>query len=308
MSQIDQIALNFNPASLVVLNLVLALVMFGVSLDLRVSAFERIIKDPKGPVIGLICQFLLLPAITFGLIKIVNPHPSIALGMILVAACPGGNISNIMTHLSKGNTALSVSMTAVSTAIAVFATPFNITFWGSMDPGTASILREIDLNPLMLFGNVVLVLGIPLVLGMWIAYKFPGAAYRMLKPFKYFSITFFLLFVLGALSANYDNFINYVGIVAGVVLIHNALALSTGYFTSRLLGLPAADRRAVAIEVGIQNSGLGLTLIFSFFDGLGGMALIAAWWGVWHVVSGLTMSFIWSRFKLPEQDTAAQTT
>ncbi|MCB1174718.1 MAG: bile acid:sodium symporter family protein [Leptospiraceae bacterium] len=302
MESIDQIALNFNPASLVLLNVVLGLVMFGVALDLRWSAFESILKNPRGPIIGLAAQFLILPAVTFLLVEVWEVWPSIALGMMLVAACPGGNISNIMTYLAGGNTAMSVSMTAVSTAVAVFMTPFNITFWASLYAPTASLLRDIALSPWMLFGNVLLVLGLPLVLGMSIAHRFPALAWRLKTPFKYISVTFFILFVLGALSANWQTFLSHVSLVAGLVFVHNLLALLSGYSAGKLLGLPDKDRRAVTIETGIQNSGLGLTLIFTFFIDpqtglpLGGMALIAAWWGVWHIISGLSLAFAWNLY------------
>ena len=303
---IDSISLNFNPASLRLLEGILALVMFGVALDLRLSAFKRVLQAPWAPLIGLVAQFLVLPAATFGLTMLLRGepfhlHPSIALGMILVAACPGGTISNFITHLAKGNTAVSVSMTAISTALAVIFTPLNISFWGKLNPDTSVILTRVALDPVDLFITVFLILGLPLALGLLISHKAPGAAYRLKKPFRYFSIGFFLIFVLAALAANFDNFLNYVGLVAFVVFLHNATALGLGYSLAFVARLPEFDRRAVAIEVGIQNSGLGLTLIFSFFGGLGGMALIAAWWGIWHIISGLSLALIWGRRALPEQ-------
>ena len=291
---IDQVQLNFSPASLVLLNVVLGFVMFGVALDIRTDDFVRVVRDPKGPLIGLCAQFILLPAFTFLLTRLIDPRPSIALGMILVAACPGGNMSNFFTHHARGNTALSVSMTAVSTVLATVMTPFNLSFWGSRHASTAAILHKVSLDPLQLFGTVLLILALPLGLGMLVASRRPAWANRLRRPMKIFSLVAFALFIVGALAANWRYFIDYVGLIAVVVAIHNAMGLSLGYGSARLLRASRYDARAISIEVGIQNSALGLVLIFSYFRGLGGMAIVAAWWGVWHLVSGLTLSTFWS--------------
>ena len=292
---IDQIRLNFNPAGLLALNVVIGLMMFGVALDIKLDDFKRVIVSPKGPVIGLGAQFILLPAFTFLLTLIIKPAPSMALGMILVAACPGGNLSNMMTYLAGGNAALSVSMTAVSTAAAVIMTPVNVALWGSLNPSTGPILRAVSLNPLDMFYSIVLILGIPMALGITVSRVFPKLIERIRKPFKIAAVVVFIGVVGLALAANWSIFLKVIGLVVFVVLLHNALALSLGYGSARLFGLGDRDIRAVAIEVGIQNSALGLILIFDLFDGLGGMAIITAWWGVWHIIAGLTVAFFWSR-------------
>ena len=300
--EIDQIRLNFNPGTLMLLNIVLGLIMFGVALDLRIGDFVRVFRSPKAPVLGLLCQFLLLPALTFLLVIWIQPAPSLALGMMLVAACPGGNISNFMTHLARGNTAVSVSMSAGSTAAAIFFTPANVAFWGSRYEPTAAILRQVALDPLDMLFLVFVLLGVPLVLGLLISHRFPGLADRLRRPFKFGSIAVFLLIVVLAFAGNWQNFLDYIHLVVLIVLLHNATALALGYLSSRALRLPEEDARAVAIEVGIQNSGLGLLLIFGFFQGLGGMALVAAWWGIWHIIAGLSVATFWSRrsIDLPE--------
>ncbi len=297
---IDAVRLNFNPSGLLALNAVIGLMMFGIALDLKLNDFTRIIKQPKAPAIGLAAQFILLPAFTFVLTLVLPIAPSIALGMILVAACPGGNLSNMMTYLAGGNAAVSVSMTAVSTAAAVVMTPLNLAVWGSLNPATEPILREVSLNPVDVFFTIVLILGIPMALGMLVGRFFPRLVDRVRKPFKIFAVIVFLAVVGGALAANWQNFLKYVGLVALVVAVHNALALSLGYWSGRAAKLPGRDVRAVAIEVGIQNSALGLILVFDFFDGLGGMAIITAWWGVWHIIAGLTLASFWSRRPIKE--------
>ena len=301
---VDSVRLSFQGDGLWVLNLIIGLIMFGVALDLRWQDFARIVRSPKGPLIGLVAQFVLLPAFTFVLVLILHPTPSIGLGMILIAACPGGNVSNFLTYLAKGNTAMSVTMTAISTVVAVVLTPLNLGFWGSLNPETAAILTAIQMDPTDIFETILLILGIPTALGMSCAFLLPTVARRLHQPFKIFSIVAFLTFLGIAFSQNLDVFVNYVGWVAFAVFLHNGLALSIGYSAAWLCGLPEADRRAISIEVGIQNSALGLALVFRYFDGLGGMALVAGWWGIWHIISGLTVASIWARRPVPIADDA----
>jgi BASS family bile acid:Na+ symporter len=295
---IDQIRLNFNPQGLMVINVAIGLMMLGVSLDLKVDDFKRIFRSPKAPAIGLSAQFILLPAFTF-LLTLVLPKawitPSMALGMILVAACPGGNLSNIITYLAKGNTAVSISMTAVSSAAAIIMTPFNLALWGSLHPDTIPILKKVHLSPLDVFFTIFVILGIPMALGLILQRIFPNLADKVRKPFKIFSLIVFLVIVTGALVANWQHFLNVVRLVVLVVFIHNGLALNLGYWSARLFRLMERDCRAVCIEVGIQNSALGLVLVFNFFEGLGGMAIIVAWWGIWHIIAGMSTAAFFSR-------------
>ncbi|MFO7930210.1 MAG: bile acid:sodium symporter family protein [Thermodesulfobacteriota bacterium] len=299
IAQIDEIRLNFSPRGLMVINAAIGLMMLGVSMDLNLRDFRRIITYPRPPCIGLGAQFILLPAFTFLLTLILRPHPSIALGMILVASCPGGNLSNIMTYLAKGNCAVSITMTAVSTAAAIIMTPLNLSLWGSLNPDTSEIVRSVSLNPMDVFVTVFVILGIPLITGQVLIRIFPGLADRVRRPFKIFALVFFFLIVGGALAANWQYFIACVGLVMFAVFVHNALALNLGYWSGRAAGLNEPDCRAVCIEVGIQNSALGLVLVFNFFEGLGGMAILVAWWGVWHIIAGLAAAFIFTRIALP---------
>ncbi len=299
-SVVDQIQLNFNSKGLLIVNAAIGLMMLGVALELKLEDFKRVIRYPKAPGIGLLAQFILLPAFTFVLILILRPQPSIALGMILVAACPGGNLSNLMTYLAKGNCAVSVSMTAISTLAAIVMTPLNLSLWGSLNPDTAQILRKVSLSPADVFFTVFIILGIPMAVGMTLARIFPNLSKKVRKPFKIFTLIFFVVIVFGALAANWKIFLQVIGLIVFAVLIHNALALNLGYWSSKLAGLPERDCRAVSIEVGIQNSALGLVLVFNFFSGLGGMAILVGWWGIWHIIAGLIAAFIFSRKKLDD--------
>jgi BASS family bile acid:Na+ symporter len=295
MTEIDAIRLNFSPESLVALNFILAFVMFGVALDMKPADFKGITAAPRAVLIGMAAQFLLLPATAWALTMVLRPQPSIALGLILVACCPGGNISNFLTHFARGNTALSVTMTAFSTVGALFFTPFNTALWGSLNPATAAILREIAIDPVEMFVAVAILLVVPAMLGMGVAHRYPGFAARARRPFRILSLGVFALFVLLALGANWDYFLKYTSRVVLAVFLLNALGLALGYAAAGAARLSQADRRAVSIEVGIQNSGLGLILIFNFFGGLGGMAITAAWWGIWHILAGLSLASWWRR-------------
>ena len=297
---IDDIQLNFNPTTLVLMNILIGFIMFGVALDLKPSDFKRTLQSPKPFIIGLSAQFVIMPALTFLLVLVLQPQPSIALGMFLVAAAPGGNLSNFLTHLAKGNTPLSISMSAVSTALAIVMTPLNTMIWGSLYGPTREILRSFTIQPLDLVQTIIILLGIPLALGMFVNHKAPDWSSKASRLMKRFSIGFFLVFVAGALAANFNYFLEFVGMVVIAVFLHNLIAILTGYFSARAFKLPEQDRRAIAIEIGIQNSGLGLILVFNFFDGLGGMAIVAAWWSIWHIVTGLTLATFWSKRPAPK--------
>lgn len=292
-STIDTVRINFDAQTLWTLNLALALVMFGIALEISLDDFKRLLKNPKPILVGILSQFILLPAITFVLVWTIRPLPSFALGMFMVAACPGGNVSNFMTYLAKGNTALSVSLTAAATLLAVLMTPLNLQFWGSLYTPSATILQEIAVSPLEMVKLVALLLGIPLILGMYVHHLRPIFAKKMAKTLKIVSLLFFVSLVFIALYNNRDIFVDYIFYVFWIVVLHNILALSTGFSLAKLFGLSRTDTRTIAIETGIQNSGLGLLLIFTFFDGLGGMAILAAFWGIWHLVSGLLLAGFW---------------
>lgn len=291
---IDSVVLQFSEGSLLLLNAILGFIMFGVALELKPSDFRLVLQYPKASIIGLLSQFILLPAVTFLLVWLLEPSPSLALGMMLVAACPGGNISNFLAHMARGNTALSISLTAIGTVLAIVMTPFNLNLWASLYPPTSVLLRDVSLNPLEIIQSILLLVGVPLIAGMLVNQYFPTASAKMAALTKPLSIIVFIGFVIIAFVNNFDVFVDYIHLVIIIVLIHNAVALSVGYGTSRVARLSETDSRTIAIETGIQNSGLGLVLIFNFFHGLGGMALVAAWWGIWHIIAGLALSYYWS--------------
>ena len=305
--EIDAMNVTMNGGS-TLLNVVLALVMFGVALGIKPRTFVDILKSPKSIITGIVCQLVLLPALTLVLIMAMGNliSPMIALGMILVASCPGGNISNFITSLSRGNSELSVSLTAFNTAICVFSTPLNFAFWGKMYLNFAGNHYIGELPELVIplgdiFQSIFIIMGIPLVLGILCGQYLPKVANVLKKPLQYLSIIVFIAMVIIIFTGNLDVFMKVIQYIFLLVLLHNLLALGIGYGTSTLLKLPYKDRRTVTIETGIQNSGLGLVLLLNpniFPDSgawanNGGMLVITAWWGVWHIISGLTLAGLW---------------
>lgn len=305
MLPVDEVRLNFNPASLAALNVILAFLMFGIALDSRVAEFRRVARMPLAMGVGIVAQFVVLPAVTFALTLVLQPGPSIALGMILVACCPPGNISNILTHRAGGNVALSVSMTAVTNLLSIVVMPLNFAFWAGIHPTAAPLLRTIALDPLQMVLHIVAIIGIPFVLGLLCAEKLPRLAERIKRPARWLSLFFLVAFIVGAIAGNWRYFLDYVGLVLLAVVIHDALAFGTGYACASAMKLHEYDRRAISIEVGIRNAGLGLVLIFSFFGGLCGMAVVAGVWGFWDIIAGLLLAGWWARRPMPERANAA---
>lgn len=321
LATLDSVNLNLAGGTGLIMSIVLALIMFGIALGIKPETLKDVFVRPKSIITGILLQWVGLPLVTFLLIMALNPFltPMVCLGMLLVASCPGGNISNFMSSLSKGNVELSVSMTAVTTVFAPAVTPFNFWFWGNLYLKYASLRGTLTIPHLEIpfseiFKTVFIILGIPIVLGILFAHFFPRATEKIKKPFSIFSLVVFAVMVLGMFIPNWQIFVKYIVFIFILVLIHNACAFGTGALGSTLMNLPKRDRRSITIEVGIQNSGLGLTLLLNpaIFKpeiwnnpetGIlyGGMLFVTAWWGIWHIVSGLALSTVFRRKQLPEE-------
>ena len=307
MQTIDSIQVSLNAGGMNTINIILAFVMYGVALGIKPEIFVSVFRKPKSVLLGMLCQLVLLPAFTCALAIVLTGwiSPMMGLGMILVAACPGGNISNFMSSLGKANIELSVSLTAISTALAVFLTPFNFWLWGSLYLHSAAVSADIPrlVIPLMdVFKTIFILLGIPLLLGIATSHWLPKVANALKKPLQWLSIVIFLAMVVLSFSSNIDAFLVSVKYIFVVVLIHNLLALGIGFGVGTAAKLPLRDRRTITIETGIQNSGLGLVLllgtsIFAKFPPHGGMLVITAWWGIWHIISGLCVATVFNRSK-----------
>ncbi len=300
LEQLDAVQLNFNQGSVNIMNVAIAFIMFGVALSIKPEHFKTLVLNPKPVILGVISQYVLLPALTFLLVMIIRPSTAVAMGMILVAACPGGNVSNLISSISKSNITLSVSLTALTTVMSLFMTPFNFAFWGSLYAKHSPLLVPITIDPVEMFRTVFLILGIPVILGMFVGMKFPKFTKRIDKTVQTVSILFFVGFIVAALAGNFSLFLRYIHLIFFLVLLHNGLAYVSGYYFPKSLKVNEINCRTISIETGIQNSGLGLALIFNprIFPPeleLGGMAFIAAWWGIWHIIAGLMLAFYWRR-------------
>ncbi|HAW21407.1 MAG TPA: symporter [Flavobacteriales bacterium] len=311
LQEIDSIRLNFNNDGRLFLNLTIAFIMFGIALELKPDDFKKLFRSPKPALVGILSQFLLMPLLTFLLASALGDFitPTIGMGMILVSACPGGNISNFISSLAKGNVALSVSLTAFSSLGGLFLTPFNFAFWGNLylefgaKTADNALVQSLSVDAVDVLQTIVMILGIPLVLGIFVNLKFPRFTESVVQWIKRFSILVFIALIAIIFGSNFDLFLKYIKYIFLIVLVHNALALTMGFYTGRLFGLAQRESKTIAIETGIQNSGLALALLFNpdvFPQDLpiGGMAFIAAWWGVWHIISGLTIAGFWSGFSL----------
>ena len=296
MNKIDQIQIHFDTNSMWLVNITLAIIMFGVSLDITIDDFKNLIKNPKLFFIGVFSQFILVPLTALLLVYILTPPPSIALGMFMIAACPGGNVSNFMTKVANGNVTLSVSLTAFATVMSLFMTPINLAIWASLYEPTAKILRTISVDPKQVMQIVVLILGVPLLLGMLIRNYKPNFAIKLATYLKPISFIIFFAFISVAFYNNLDVFVAEIHHVFYLVVLMNALLYFIGYYTAKISGLPYNDQKTLSIETGIQNSGLGLMLVFIFFKELGGMALIVAFWGIWDIFSGMVLAYFWNIF------------
>lgn len=311
LEALNSITINFGEGGMMVVNIILAFVMFGVAMGIRPHIFKEIFVNPRSVIIGVLLQWIALPAVTFAIALALSPliTPMIALGMILVASCPGGNISNFITSLSKGNIELSISMTAVTTAFAPLVTPFNFFLWGSLYSQIISMNTDIPTLIIPFFPmleQILFLLGVPILLGLIFRRYLPKLAQRITKPAQLISILLFIAMVAASFSQNFQLFIDHIFYVFFIVLLHNGCALATGYVGGRLTRVSVPDRRSLTIEIGIQNSGLGLILLFNpaifppeiWHGHYGGMLFITAWWGIWHIISGLTVAYFFRQTPL----------
>ena len=291
---LTNVRIDFTEANLLFLNLALAFIMFGVALGIETKNFKELLSNPKSVITGVISQFLLLPALTFLLVILLNPITGLGLGMLLVAACPGGNVSNFFSSLSKGNVALSITLTAIATILATIMTPINFEMYSNLYLGDEANL-DVKMDAIAMMKTVFFLLVIPLVIGITFSAKLPGLTRKIIQPIKVLSFVMLIAIIVIAFLKNLDLFMEYYHYIIFLVFLHNIVALASGYGLSKLFGNKEKDNRTISIETGIQNSGLGLVLIFTLFDGNGGMALITAWWGIWHLISGIIISIVYSK-------------
>jgi len=290
---LENFQFELDPSSEIAMGLTLALMMFAVALSLKVENFKAIKQTPKPYGAGVIAQLIGLPLLTLIICFIVNPHPSLALGMILIACCPGGNSSNLLALLGRANTALSVSLTATSSILAAFLTPVSILFWCSLYPPTRSLLTEINIDIADFLIQTLIILALPLCLGMALSHYAPKLAAKLQKSLAAISaIGLLAIIIIACLKFAPLFFALGVGIFI-LVIVHNSLAFLLGYLAGVISGAETRSRRALTFEVGIQNSGLGIVILLTQLgdnSAVGGAGAIAGLWGTWHLVAGSSLA------------------
>ena len=269
-----------------IINYLLGVVMFGMGLTLNLKDFKVVFSQPKDVMIGCLAQFTVMPLLAWGLSRLFQLDESLALGVVLVGCCPGGTASNVITYLAKGDLALSVGMTGISTLLAPFLTP--LLTW-------ALAGKSVDVNVASMFLSILWVVILPIVIGLlvkWIWPKFTEEAIDYLPAFSSIAIA---LIVAVIIAANADKLLAGGGLIVVVVMLHNLCGLSLGYMIGRLLGLTEPKKRAISIEVGMQNSGLASSLATIHFATYPLSSIPGAIFSVWHNLSGAAVAYLYRR-------------
>ena len=261
----------------------LATVMFLMGLALTKADVERIVKDPKPILVGVVLQFLLMPVLALTYSKMLQLSNQLTIGMVLVGSCAGGTASNVVCYLAKGDVALSISLTMVSTLVGVIATPLLCAFYLS---------ETVSVDTLALLFSIVQIVFIPVVLGFSCKFYLNDFANRAGPFIPTLSVLIILLIIAIVVALNADRLLDVGLITLIAVILHNLSGLAGGYYISRLIGLDIKQSQTVAIEVGMQNSGLGVALATQFFSTTA--ALPGALFSVWHNISGSLLASMWS--------------
>lgn len=262
----------------------LGIVMFGMGMTLKLDDFKLVLQHPKGVILGIISQFTIMPLLAFVLAKTFQLPPEIAVGVILVGCCPGGTASNVMTFLAKGNTALSVTITSFTTLLAPIVTPALIYFLAS---------EWLPVSFMAMFMSVVKVVLIPIILGILAQIFFKPVVAKSIDILPTISVVAIVLIVAAVVSGSRDKIIESGLLILAVVILHNGLGYALGYLAAKIFRMDYEDKKAVAIEVGMQNSGLGASLAATHFDPIS--AVPSAIFSFWHNISGPILATYWSK-------------
>jgi len=266
------------------ISLLLGIIMFGMGLTLTLDDFRGIIKAPKSVIIGVFAQYTIMPLLAFGLATVFHLPPEVAVGVILVGCCPGGTASNVMTFLARGNTALSVTITAVSTVLAPILTPtLTLLFASKWLPVSAGDM----------FLSIVQIVLIPIVLGLVIRMLFQKQVDKSVKALPLISVVGIVTVTSSVVAVNKESIATTGLMIFSVVVLHNVLGLLLGYLLAKLSRLDFSDQKAISIEVGMQNSGLGSALAMAHFAPIA--AVPSAIFSVWHNISGPLLATWWRK-------------
>ncbi len=267
-------------------NTLLGIVMFGMGLTLRPEDFKVVFSRPKDVVIGCLAQFTVMPLLAFALTKVFHLPAELAIGVILVGTCPGGTSSNVMTYLSKGDVALSVGMTAVSTVLAPFLTPLlTYVFAGA----------KVDVNMISMFMSIIKVVIVPIAAGFVINHFFSKVTQQIVEILPLISTTAIVAIVAAVVAANSSKILTSGLLIVAVVICHNVCGYLIGYGIGKALKLDVSKCRAISIEVGMQNSGLATSLAATHFAQYPLATIPGAVFSVWHNISGAILANFFAR-------------
>lgn len=264
----------------------LGIVMFGMGITLTFNDFSEVVKHPKSVIVGVVGQFVIMPAIAFALAKLFVLPTDLAIGVILVGACPGGTSSNVITYLAKGNTALSVACTTISTLLAPLLTPIIFYVLAS---------QWIDIDASAMFASVLKMVLFPIFLGLVIRALFKKQMAQISQTMPLVSVIAIVLILAAVVAGSKDKIIDSGLLIFGVVVLHNCLGYLVGFLAAKALRLNNYDSKAIAIEVGMQNSGLGAALATAHFNPIA--AVPSAVFSFWHNVSGPILANYFSTLK-----------
>jgi BASS family bile acid:Na+ symporter len=302
---IDQAQFNFSPTLGLAVAVMVGFLVFAVALDLTWAQFQRVLRRPKAPLIGLVAQYLILPSVAFAVGRMTVETPSIALGLLLVTCCPAGALSNYLTGVARGSVATSVSMTAISTLFSIAVTPVLFAFWAAMNPDTKAVLQTIALDPKRVIVTLLTMLVVPVTAGMLVRAKRPETAHRIRLWSRRIAGGVFAVVVAILLLGNVKVLGTFASSALPPVLVTFAIAVAVGWGLARASGLVAADRRAVTLEVAFQNVALAIGLAVVFFPALAGVAVTAILWGVVHLTLGSALAALWMRMPIAERSSEA---
>lgn len=263
----------------------LGIIMFGMGMTMTVDDFKGVLHNPKAVVIGVVAQFMLMPGLAYLLCQLFQLPPAIAIGVILVGCCPGGTASNVITYMAKGNTALSVACTSVSTILAPILTPAVFYLLAS---------QWIEINAMSMLGSILQVVLFPIILGLIVRSVLKQKVETYIQVMPLISVLAIVAIVAAIIAGSKTQILESGLLILAVVALHNGLGYLLGFGASRLFKLPYADSKAIAIEVGMQNSGLGVALAAVHFAASPITAVPSAIFSLWHNISGPALATYWA--------------
>ncbi|MBC6972818.1 bile acid:sodium symporter family protein [Bacillus sp. Xin] len=266
------------------ITILLGIVMFGMGLTLKAVDFKMIVTKPLPVTIGVCAQFIIMPLVAYALAYMMNLPAELAAGLVLLGSVPGGTSSNVMVYLAKGNLPLSIAMTSLSTLLAPIATPFILLLLAG---------QWMPVDPMSMFLSIVQVIIVPITLGIAVRKFFPAVVNKGITVVPLISVLAIIIIVSAVISANVSSIASSGLFIFAAVMLHNAFGFLLGYLTAFVLGLDEGTRRAISIEVGMQNSGLGVALATAHFGSLAALPSVLA--AVWHNIAGPILATFWSK-------------